>query len=147
MKFTKILCPTDFSDFSRAAVEMATALARESEAELILLHAADVPMAIGNDRDPAIEEHEALQLLERRLEQFPIPEPRPRVRRLVVEGDPGAAIIDVARDERADLIVISTHGRSGWTRLLMGSTAEYVVRNAECPVLSLRSSDAGGKLA
>lgn len=145
MKFDKILCPTDFSDYSRAAIEMAAMLARESDSELILLHAADVPANLRSDGDPAVEEHEGLKALEKRLDQVPISDPVPRVRRLVVEGDPGAAIVDVARDERADLVVISTHGRSGLSRLLMGSTAEYVVRNVDCPVLSLKNPDAGLK--
>ena len=147
MKFRKILCPIDFSDFSRAALEMAAALARESDAELILLHAADTPMSYVDDDGTETEESEALQEIQKRLDQAPVPGPTPRLRRLLVEGDPGAAIVDVARDERVDLIVISTHGRSGWSRLLMGSTAEYVVRNADCPVLSLRSSEEKSKSA
>ncbi|HEV7279734.1 MAG TPA: universal stress protein [Pirellulaceae bacterium] len=142
MNFKKILCPTDFSDYSRAALEMAAALARESDAELILLHAADTPMSYAAD-DVEMEEDKALQEIQKRLDQVAIAVAPSRVRRLLAEGDPGAAIVDVARDESADLIVISTHGRSGWSRLLMGSTAEYVVRNAGCPVLSLRSSEGG----
>lgn len=145
MKFQKILCPTDFSDYSRAALAMAAALARESDAELILLHAADTPMSYAADDDADLEEREVLAKIQARLDQEEIPRPPARVRRLLVEGDPGAAITDVARDEHADLIVISTHGRSGWSRLLMGSTAEYVVRNARCPVLSLRSSEMKSK--
>lgn len=140
MKFQTILCPIDFSDYSRSALEMAAALARESGAELILLHAADTPMSYVDDDGTETEESEALQELQKRLDQVQVPGQAPRLRRLLVEGDPGAAIIDVARDEHADLIVMSTHGRSGWSRLLMGSTAEYVVRNAGCPVLSLKSA-------
>ena len=66
--------------------------------------------------------------------------PPPRVRRVLVEGDAGAAILDVARDEKVDMIVLSTHGRTGLTRLLMGSVAEYVIRYATCPVLTLKTA-------
>jgi K+-sensing histidine kinase KdpD len=56
----------------------------------------------------------------------------------VVEGDPSAVILDVAREINADLIVLGTHGRKGISRLFVGSVAEQVVRKAECPVLTVR---------
>jgi nucleotide-binding universal stress UspA family protein len=56
----------------------------------------------------------------------------------VVEGDPTVAIVDLAREAGADIIVIGSHGRAGLSRLLMGSVAEQVVRNASCPVLTVK---------
>lgn len=139
MKMQKILCPVDFSDNSRKALEMAAALARESGAELILLHSVDTPAAYSGDT--YYDLREALRPeAQKELDQVVLPEPAPPVRRALVEGDAGAAILDVARDEKVDMIVLSTHGRSGFTRLLMGSVAEYVVRHATCPVLTLRAA-------
>jgi nucleotide-binding universal stress UspA family protein len=141
MKMNKILCPTDFSDFSRATLDMAATLARESGAELILMHCVDLATTytdelyydVGEDLKPE---------LQRTLDELAVPEPAPRVRRLLVEGDAGAAILDVARDEKVDMIVLATHGRTGLTRLLLGSVAEYVIRHATCPVLTLKTAAA-----
>jgi nucleotide-binding universal stress UspA family protein len=147
MKFSKILCPTDFSDYSLTAVELAGMLARDGDAELILLHAVDPPISYAVDAPLESQRSEAVQAARKRLDSVAIPPTSHRVRRLVVEGDAGAAILDVARDERVDLIVISTYGRSGWTRLMMGSTAEYVLRNAGCQVISLKSPEPGPAVA
>lgn len=139
MKMHKILCPVDFSDESRKALEMGAALARESGAELILLHSLDTPAAYTGDT--YYDLREALKPeAQASLDGVVIPEPPSAVRRLLVEGDAGAAILDVARDEEVDMIVLSTHGRSGVSRLLMGSVAEYVVRHATCPVLTLKTA-------
>ena len=140
MLFAKILCPTDFSDYSRAAVGVAAQLAKESGAELILLHSADTPVAYQGDTDLGLDETLRGEL-QRDLDAISLPAGELRVRRMLVEGDPGAAILDVAREEKVDLIVISTHGRTGLTRLLMGSVAEYVVRHAPCGVLTLKNPE------
>lgn len=60
----------------------------------------------------------------------------------VLDGDPGLRTCDYAKEQAADLIVISSHGYHGVKRMLLGSTAERVIRHAECPVLVLRRSDA-----
>jgi nucleotide-binding universal stress UspA family protein len=138
MHFKRILCPVDFSDYSRAAAALAASLAKESGAELILLHSADTPIAYATDEEEGLDESLNAEL-QVKLAAIPLPPETQQVRRLVVEGDAGAAILDVARDERVDLIVISSHGRTGLSRLLLGSVAEYVVRNAACPVLTLKS--------
>lgn len=141
MNFSKILCPVDFSDYSRTAATLAATLAKESDAELILLHSADTPIAYATDEAEGLDESLNAEL-QAKLAAISLPSNDLRVRRLVVEGDAGAAILDVARDERVDLIVISSHGRTGLSRLLMGSVAEYVVRNAACPVLTLKNPKA-----
>jgi nucleotide-binding universal stress UspA family protein len=63
----------------------------------------------------------------------------PVERRLLI-GNPADEIVKVAHDEHVDMIVMGTHGRTGWQHMLMGSVAEVVVRKAECPVLTLRMS-------
>jgi nucleotide-binding universal stress UspA family protein len=62
-------------------------------------------------------------------------------RRVIAEGDPGSAIVDVAEREGCDLIVMATHGRSGIRRAVLGSVADYVLRHASCPVLLCRPSE------
>lgn len=141
MKMTKILCPTDFSECSRATLDMAATLARESGAELILMHCIDLATTytetlyddVGDELKPT---------LQKALDELTLPEPAPRVRRLLVEGDAGVAILDVARIEKVDMIVLGTHGRTGLTRLLLGSVAEHVIRQATCPVLTFKAAAA-----
>jgi len=79
-----------------------------------------------------------LEPAEDMLEKIVLPDPSvPCVRRVTV-GDPASEIVNVAKEENVDLIVMSTHGRKGISRLLMGSVAELVVRRAHCPVLTVR---------
>jgi nucleotide-binding universal stress UspA family protein len=61
----------------------------------------------------------------------------------MLTGDPAGALVDFAKEEQIDLIVLGTHGRSGLSRLLMGSVAEAVVRRAECPVLTFKHAQVG----
>ena len=62
-----------------------------------------------------------------------------KVRSVILEGDPAEEIIKVAADEKVNLIVIATHGRSGWKRFVFGSVAEKVIRLSTCAVLTIRS--------
>jgi nucleotide-binding universal stress UspA family protein len=62
-----------------------------------------------------------------------------RVSFLIWEGDPGESIVDAARSEGADLVVVGSHGRGSMSRFLIGSVSDHVVRNAHCPVLVVRS--------
>jgi nucleotide-binding universal stress UspA family protein len=73
-------------------------------------------------------------------------DPEPSVRYLLAEGRPAAAILRAARENGCDLIVLGTHGRTGLSRLLMGSVAEEVVRKAPCPVLTVNSAVPAGLL-
>jgi nucleotide-binding universal stress UspA family protein len=140
----RICCPVDFSDASRAAMEVAADLARRFGAELVLFHAYPVPGYTFPDGS-VVASPKMLQDLadgaERhlqswRLEAEPIAA-RP-VRIVKVAGEPASEIVAFARDERIDLLVLGTHGRSGLEHALMGSIAERVVRRARCPVLTVR---------
>jgi nucleotide-binding universal stress UspA family protein len=141
-KFTKIIAPTDLSELSCLGLRYALELAREQSAEIIVLHV----IPIGEDwlstreesapvRDLMAKERAALDnfLREKFAEFFNLIELRQRVE----VGGPHANIAELAEREGADLIVMSTHGRTGLEHMLMGSVTEKVVARAPCPVLSI----------
>jgi len=135
----KILHPTDLSDLSRSAFDFACALARDYGAELHILHVAELPLLTSMDGvlvpTPVDEAESARARLEdlRPLDSEVTCSPR------LVEGVPAEEILTLARDLPADMIVMGTHGRGGFSRTLMGSVAEAVTRKAPCPVLIARS--------
>ena len=141
----RICCPIDFSDASRAAMEVAADLARRFGAELVLLHAYPIPGYTFPDgsvvASPRMMQDLADQaqkhLEEWRAEAEKMVEPG-KVSAEKAVGEPAAEILEVARARGADLIVMGTHGRTGLEHALMGSIAERVVRRAHCPVLTVR---------
>jgi nucleotide-binding universal stress UspA family protein len=135
-----ILHPTDFSPPAEAAYQTASALARQHNAKLVMLHAAQRPVtSVGGlpvpPPTPAID----WGGLRAQLEVLEVANPEIRVESRIVEGEPASAILDAARDLSADIIVLGSHGRTGLSRLLMGSVAEHVVRHATCPVLTVKT--------
>lgn len=133
-----ILHPTDFSERSENAFQLACALTRDYGARLVVLHvvAPLSPFAYGEGLpppDPTILLREAKDHLER----LEVPGADARAERRLEKGDPAAEILRVAQEIDASLIVLGTHGRTGLGRLLMGSVAEQVVRKAACPVLTV----------
>lgn len=142
MSERKILFPTDFSHTGDAALEMASTLARERGAKLLIVHVEEPPAAYGAGEmyygmpDPVTED------LRKMLEQVVPPSPDVVCERRLITGDPAMAIANLAHEEGVELIVMGTHGRTGLMRLLMGSVAEAVVRRAPCPVLTLRQPSA-----
>jgi universal stress protein A len=132
LRISTILHPTDFSDSSAHALALACSLAREHGARLIVLHV--VPTTLAQEKKGFGEE------IGTELEQLAIPDKALQVERRLLEGDPATRILEVAKETGCDLIALGTHGRSGLSRLLMGSVAEQVVRLARCPVLTLKSS-------
>jgi nucleotide-binding universal stress UspA family protein len=141
----RIFCPIDFSDASRAAMEVAADLARRFGAELVLLHAYPIPGYTFPDgsvvASPRMMQDLADQaqkhLEEWRAEAEKMVEPG-KVSAEKAVGEPAAEILEAAREKGADLIVMGTHGRTGLEHALMGSIAERVVRRAHCPVLTVR---------
>lgn len=135
-KLKRILVPVDFSSCSEKALAYAVPLARQFDAVLTLLYvvriyasAPEMGPVDTEDAEEAKRELDAWQMS--RCKEV---ESNSMLRR----GEPHTQIIDVARELGMDLIVISTHGRSGLARVLLGSTAERVVRHAGCPVLVVR---------
>ena len=143
MRFEKILFPTDFSHTGDAALAMATSLARDNDATLYIAHVQEPPAFYGGGEmyygmlDPTASE------LIKMLEDVKPVDPSVRYEHRMLTGDPAGALVDFAKQEHIDLIVLGTHGRSGLSRLLMGSVAEAVVRRAECPVLTFKHTHAG----
>lgn len=138
--FRKILVPLDGSALAEAILPQVTELARGLGAELLLLRVAIAHVFPG--MDPTAEEvrvvHEAEEYVEAlagRLADGGV-----RVRSAVRYGKPAAEIIEHIADNQVDVVAMSTHGRSGLSRLVMGSVAEEVVRNAGVPVLLVRAS-------
>lgn len=145
IRIEKVLCPVDFSPFSAHALDYAVAMAGLSRAELILLHVMELPAHAlpGNSLDFAfsaelIEEHRKT-CAERLDALLTATQARyPNTRRVLVSGIPFLEIIQQAKQDDVDLIVMGTHGRTGLAHVLIGSVAEKVVRKAPCPVLTIK---------
>lgn len=135
----KILFPTDFSHTGDAALEMATALARDTGATLIIAHVEEAPNVYAGGEfyygipNPPTEE------LRRMLVEIKPTDPAVPCEHRLLTGDPAGAIARLAEEEDVDLIVMGTHGRTGIVRVLMGSVAEVVVRRAKCPVVTYKA--------
>lgn len=144
---SKILCPVDFSEYSKHALTYAVALATQFHSKLTLVHVVEpihlpIDIAIGA---PGILHYEAgvAERARERLEALlDVPtKAELSVEARVLEGVAFAEIVRLAREEGTDLIVLATHGLSGIAHLLLGSTAEKVVRKAPCPVLTVKSPE------
>ncbi len=143
LTFKKILCASDFSETSRLAVDAAADLAEKHQAELRLVHV--VPVVPTLPPDPnfvlAVPEYErALHAdADRQLNGLAacLADRKLQVRTSVGHGDAGGEIVRIAQTEGADLIVIGTHGHTGWQHVMFGSVAEKVVRLAHRPVLTI----------
>src|SRR5262245_43432498 len=133
----KILFPTDFSPASQEALRWATSLARDCGASMLIVHVEEPPMAYGGGEMYFPIEENREELRKSLAQVVPMDHDVPFEHMLLV-GDPAAAIAQTAEKEGCDLIVMGTHGRTGLTRLLMGSVAEAVVRKAKCPVLTVK---------
>ncbi len=143
MNVRKILVPVDGSLLAEVAVYKAVELARDSGAKLLLLRAAEAHTLPGVDPTDAQvevvrEAEEYLSGVKARLEEDGFKE----LDTSVWYGAPAPAIIEAARLQHVDLIVMTTHGRSGLGRLILGSVAESVLRGSETPILLLRAPGA-----
>lgn len=140
--FKSILAATDFSEASRAAVEMARAMACEAGAALTVVHVCEVPISIKSGPVAYDAATPVVQRAHGQLDEV-MAHVRaaccPAATALVRIGDAPEQILAAAGDVRADLIVLGTHGRRGFAHAMMGSVAERVVRLSRVPVLTLRS--------
>jgi len=143
LRIQTILHPTDFSKTADQALEVAHALARDHNAKLALIavvlpppppeaHYPDLAIATAPIPTDVLEQTRPLiASVASKITDLP-------VETQVLLGTPGAAIVTAAQDWKADLIVMGTHGRTGISRLLLGSVAEHVLRHAKCPVLTIK---------
>jgi universal stress protein A len=145
-RFRRILHPTDFSRASAGALATALGMARDLGAELIVLHVVDQTIPIPSEGyiPPRMYDEvraSALGWARKNLDRLVAraTAARVRARAVVAEGVAHDQIVRVARTARADLLVMGTHGRTGLTRLFLGSVAGRVISTAACPVLTVRS--------
>jgi len=151
LPFTKILWPTDFSEPSFEALYAANELASRFSAELFVVHVVSPLPVVAAPSGPAsfnvsLYEEELLNSAITSVEEIianKIPgdiDARP----VVTSGMVADEIISEAEKRDVDLIVIATHGETGWRRFVFGSVAEKVVRTAHCPVLTVHEPEKGG---
>jgi nucleotide-binding universal stress UspA family protein len=134
-----VLFATDFSDNSKIAFRVACALARDYGAHLVIMHVA-APLIGFYGEGAVIPEPQAYEdSLREELELVRPTDPNVPVEYQLAEGDAASEILRIAKECKADVIVLGTHGRSGISRLLMGSVAETVLRRAPCPVLTVKA--------
>ena len=147
--FRRILCPIDFSEYSQKALRCALSIAKHYGANLRALHVVELwrhPSAFYAP-SPALSEW-LVQLRAKgneKLLEFVRAQNLTAcdVESAVVEGIAPDAILAAAHENEADLIVMGTHGRRGFDRLMIGSVAERVIRYANCPVLTVRVEPSG----
>jgi nucleotide-binding universal stress UspA family protein len=142
IEFKQIICPVDFSESSVRALAYAAALTRWYDAHLTVLHVVPTfeSMQVRGDLgDPVrvVTPMPREQVLAEMSRSLSLAAVSPRATPIAEAGDPQATIIDQAVSKKADLIVMGTHGRRGFKRLLLGSVTEAVLREAPCPVLTV----------
>lgn len=145
--FRRILSAIDFDDNSLAALDIAAQIARDNGGTVLLLHV--VPMIVPATGMPVyVDIYKGQEEAAReKLKEIASMRLRGVKHELLTHmGEPAGSILSTARRDAADLIVMATHGRRGLSRVLLGSIAEMVLRNAPCPVLCVRRSAADKSL-
>jgi len=150
---SRILVPTDMSDAAAHALRYASRLARRFDATLLIVHARDIvqpidfgapmtPMALTSDAELAdIAREELLSFAESNVP------PQVPFEIAVVDDKPLNAIVSFAKSSKADLIVMGTHGRTGFRRLVLGSVTEAVMRDTNVPVLTIGMQTADTRIS
>ncbi|MAS38366.1 MAG: universal stress protein UspA [Anaerolineaceae bacterium] len=142
--FNKILYTTDLSDDSKRAFALATSIAALHQSKLFIVHVAETtvpvtvlpPAGAATVLPPVVPTREELS---EQLHGITPDDPIVQYEHALLSGAAGEEIVNFARDTAINLIVMSTHGRGGLERFLLGSVAEHVVRHATCPVLTSNS--------
>lgn len=146
----KILVPTDFSEGSRAAMTYACMLAKKMNGTLTVLYVLESPYHLTTDVILAGPENKNMSVLEyirkdaeKQLSKFTAPfiqdYPALSITKEIEVGSSSEQILKLAQEKKIDLVVMSTHGRTGVAHAIMGSVAEKVVRQSTCPVLTIKS--------
>ncbi|MBZ0251945.1 MAG: universal stress protein [Candidatus Methylomirabilis sp.] len=142
--FKRIVVPVDFSNNSEVVIPVALDLAEKYGAELHLVHVLNFPPELKRggkltrEGDALVKdfreaaEGEMHEYYDRNFKNYP------HYKMHICVGDPAIEIVDYAREVQADLVVQATHGRTGLAHMLLGSTAEKVLRAGPCPVLTVK---------
>jgi nucleotide-binding universal stress UspA family protein len=144
--FRRIMVATDFTDASTPAFEEAIELAQKNGSELLIGHAYQPPNATQADAvAPGVYEEWDRNLrtqVERKLQGLVADAKKVGVQAkpLVLVGAAYEAIVDAAKENKADLVVMGTHGRKGVSRFFLGSVASRVISTALCPVMTVRAA-------
>lgn len=140
MNVRRILFPTDFSSFTQPALQLASSLARDMGAQLLIVHVKEPPVELVAAGGLGVAELGLDgETIKAHLNRVAPTERVVSFERHLLMGSPVAEIVRFAAQQQVDLIVMSTHGRTGLMHLLMGSVAEAVVRRAPCPVITLKA--------
>jgi nucleotide-binding universal stress UspA family protein len=146
-RFARILCPIDFSKPSEVALQHAEEIARTFGSELVVAHVVEpmiYPVAYGMPPVAPIDYEDAakssantaLAPIVARLSKAGL-----KASALVDSGAASMRICELVKDKHFDLVVLATHGYTGLKHVLLGSTAERVVRHCSCPVLTVKATD------
>ncbi len=135
--FEKILVPVDLSDQCEPAIKLATKLAKCHNAKLVFCYVALPPLPpealyFKNDLNTVILREHA------EFKQIVPPDLSIEYQHEFLRGNPGPEIVKLAQESQCDLVVMSSHGRTGFLRWVLGSVAEYVIRHSKCPVLTVK---------
>lgn len=139
-KLKTIFHPTDETNNFTGAWKLSLLLAKDHGAEVVVAHVIPPPVAAFSEVDVAFQQptmtpYEDVELLRKHfVSEMGVP-----VRHIVDQGDAGEVILRLADKEQASMIVMGTHGRKGFGRVMLGSVAEYVIRRAKCPVITVKS--------
>jgi nucleotide-binding universal stress UspA family protein len=149
VEFKQIICPVDFSDSSIRAFAHAAAIAHWYDAQLTVLHVVPTfePLQVRGDLGDPVRVVTPMprdQVLEEMRRTLNLAAVSSRATPVAEAGDPQSTIIDQVLSRKADLIVMGTHGRRGFKRMLLGSVTEAVLREAPCPVLTVPPHPAAG---
>jgi universal stress protein A len=143
LKLERILVPMDFSEASEQALDYALTLASTFKSRIILMHVVELIVSSpdANFGDVPLDTGQLVAVSAKRLEKIAADKVPAALLEttLVRTGTPYREITAAAKEMKMDLIVITTHGYTGLTHVLLGSTAERIVRHAGCPVLTVRS--------
>ncbi len=141
IKFEKILFPTDFSESAENASQYAISMAEKFGSKIFVVHVVE-PFTYTSDL--GIDMGDQFQVMEATAKRFledvvtSIREKNIDVQGILLTGAPFVEIIKFAKQEQVNLIIMATHGRTGIEHILLGSTAEKVVRKSPCPVLTVK---------
>ncbi|RJO64808.1 MAG: universal stress protein [Myxococcales bacterium] len=151
LSVARILVGIDFSEYSREAARYAIFFAQKLGASMTVVHICDARAYVGSGFAPFhlatlrqyVSQQQAIEVSHlEELKTFveELPHENVSIDYVVCTGAPAAELIRIAAEQKADLIIVGTHGRTGLTGMLIGSTTEKIVRKSKCPVLTIKLS-------